>query len=44
VSNQTSSTSQINKPNQSPEKGPLGTPTPAPIVKPSDNKKKGKGK
>jgi hypothetical protein len=29
---------------QKPEKGSLGTPIPAPIVKPSDTKKKGKGK
>ena len=28
---------------QKPEKGPLGTPIPAPIVKPSDTKKKGQG-
>jgi len=28
---------------QKPEKGPLGTPIPAPIVKPSDTKKKAKG-
>lgn len=33
---------QANKP-KPPEKGPLGTPIPAPIVKPSDTKKKGKG-
>jgi hypothetical protein len=29
---------------QKPAKGPLGTPIPAPIVKPSDTKKKPKGR
>ena len=53
MSNQTNSTNQNNANQEKPTPagarrthGPhgLGTPIPAPVVKPSDNKKKGKGK